>query len=52
MSVVFTTTAAVCGQIAGAYYEGSGIPPRWLRVLALSSEISELADRLRQAPTA
>ena len=24
------TTAAVCGQVAGAYYGESGIPPRWL----------------------
>ena len=28
------TTAAVCGQVAGAYYGESGIPSRWLERLA------------------
>lgn len=40
------TTAAVCGQIAGAYYGAEGIPSRWLARLALLEEICELADRL------
>jgi ADP-ribosyl-[dinitrogen reductase] hydrolase len=40
------TTAAVCGQIAGAFYGVSGIPCRWLQRLALRSDIMELADRL------
>jgi ADP-ribosylglycohydrolase len=40
------TTAAVCGQVAGAYYGASGIPSGWLERLALRWEITELADRL------
>lgn len=40
------TTAAVCGQVAGAYYGVSGIPAGWLERLALRSEIATLADRL------
>jgi ADP-ribosyl-[dinitrogen reductase] hydrolase len=38
------TTAAVCGQIAGAFYGASGIPPGWLRRLALCADIRQLAD--------
>jgi ADP-ribosyl-[dinitrogen reductase] hydrolase len=41
------TTAAVCGQVAGAYYGERGIPPRWLERLALAPAIASLADRLR-----
>jgi ADP-ribosyl-[dinitrogen reductase] hydrolase len=40
------TTAAVCGQIAGAYYGESGIPLHWLERLALRSEITKLATQL------
>lgn len=40
------TTAAVCGQVAGAYYGASGIPERWLERLAMRQEITDLADRL------
>jgi ADP-ribosyl-[dinitrogen reductase] hydrolase len=40
------TTAAVCGQVAGAFYGFSGIPTRWLESLSLRSEIMELADRM------
>ena len=40
------TTAAVCGQIAGAYYGEPHIPSRWLERVALRSEITALADRL------
>ena len=43
------TTAAVCGQIAGAFYGASGIPPHWLSALAMSEEIEGLADRLHDA---
>jgi ADP-ribosyl-[dinitrogen reductase] hydrolase len=43
------TTAAVCGQVAGAYYGAGGIPPLWLDRLALRSEITELAERLYTA---
>jgi ADP-ribosyl-[dinitrogen reductase] hydrolase len=44
------TTAAVCGQVAGAYYGDSGIPARWLERLALRSEITELAQALGAGP--
>lgn len=46
------TTAAVCGQVAGAYYGVSGIPSGWLERLALRSEITTLADRLSGKNTA
>jgi ADP-ribosyl-[dinitrogen reductase] hydrolase len=44
------TTAAVCGQLAGAHHGESGIPSRWLARLALAGEIRELADRLVPDP--
>jgi ADP-ribosyl-[dinitrogen reductase] hydrolase len=37
------TTAAVCGQVAGAFYGRSGIPASWLEKLARSGEIEKLA---------
>jgi ADP-ribosyl-[dinitrogen reductase] hydrolase len=40
------TTAAICGQIAGAYYGESGIPTDWLEPLAMREEIGALADQL------
>jgi len=40
------TTAAVCGQVAGAYYGEVGIPGGWLERLAQRPEITRLADRL------
>lgn len=40
------TTAAVCGQVAGAFYGESNIPERWLKKLTLYQEIRNLADRL------
>jgi ADP-ribosyl-[dinitrogen reductase] hydrolase len=40
------TTAAVCGQVAGAHYGESGIPGGWLERLALAGEIRRLADSL------
>jgi len=40
------TTAAVCGQVAGAYYGASQIPAEWLQMLAMRSDITELADQL------
>lgn len=43
------TTAAICGQIAGAYYGESGIPTHWLKQLTMRDEIAELADRLAAA---
>jgi len=40
------TTAAVCGQVAGAFYGASGIPAPWLERLTLRSEIEQLAVQL------
>ena len=40
------TTAAVCGQLAGAYYGENGIPDQWLNSLVERDGISQLADRL------
>ena len=40
------TTAAVCGQLAGAHYGESGIPERWRQRLAFRDLIVGLADRL------
>lgn len=46
------TTAAVCGQLAGAHYGLSGIPSEWRQKLVMTAEISELARQfmLRQQP--
>jgi ADP-ribosyl-[dinitrogen reductase] hydrolase len=40
------TTAAVCGQLAGASYGAEAIPPPWREGLAKAEEIARLADRL------
>ncbi|MBA4378927.1 MAG: ADP-ribosylglycohydrolase [Gemmatimonas sp.] len=40
------TTAAVCGQVAGAFYGEGGIPAHWLQRLAMREEIAALADGL------
>jgi ADP-ribosyl-[dinitrogen reductase] hydrolase len=40
------TTAAVCGQIAGAYYGEDGIPADWLDQLARAELIGQLAEGL------
>ena len=40
------TTAAVCGQIAGAYYGVSDIPEHWQSRLVMGQEIQDLADKL------
>jgi ADP-ribosylglycohydrolase len=45
------TTAAVAGQLAGAFYGVGGIPDRWLRILALRTEIETIADRLAEQDT-
>lgn len=45
------TTAAIAGQLAGAFYGETGIPAVWLQRLAMSQEIGQLAEQLvRQAP--
>ena len=41
------TTAAICGQIAGAYYGESGIPDHWKARLTMKNEIQRLADQLQ-----
>lgn len=40
------TTAAICGQIAGAYYGLSGIPENWKLKLTMYSEILKMAEQL------
>ena len=40
------TTAAICGQVAGAFYGGVGIPVRWLEKLAMGETIAGWADQL------
>jgi ADP-ribosylglycohydrolase len=40
------TTAAVFGQLAGAFYGASGIPAKWLAKLAMRDFIEKLADYL------
>jgi len=40
------TTGAVAGQITGAFYGASGIPPRRLECLHMRGEITRLADSL------
>ena len=40
------TTAAICGQLAGAFYGQSGIPERWLGRLAMAGQINVLAEGL------
>ena len=42
------TTAAVCGQVAGAYYGEQGIPAHWLERLVMRETITDLADRLHE----
>jgi ADP-ribosyl-[dinitrogen reductase] hydrolase len=40
------TTAAICGQLAGAFYGYSGIPDDWLDKVFMRKEITRLADQL------
>lgn len=40
------TTAAICGQLAGAHYGESAIPSRWLAELHWTSRIRSMADQL------
>lgn len=40
------TTAAVCGQIAGAFYGDSAIPEHWLEQLTMKEQIVVLAEKL------
>lgn len=43
------TTAAICGQVAGAFYGAAAIPAEWRAKLTAGDEIAELADRLLAA---
>jgi ADP-ribosyl-[dinitrogen reductase] hydrolase len=40
------TTAAICGQLAGAYYGVDSIPARWRARLVDAKMIEELAEGL------
>jgi ADP-ribosyl-[dinitrogen reductase] hydrolase len=40
------TTAAICGQIAGAFYGVEGIPAHWLEKLHMRGEITIIAEHL------
>ena len=40
------TTAAICGQLAGAYYGLDTIPKEWLAVLYHREDIEQLAIKL------
>jgi ADP-ribosylglycohydrolase len=40
------TTAAIYGQLAGAFYGEEGLPASWLDKLAMRAEIEQLAERL------
>lgn len=42
------TTAAIVGQLAGAFYGVDAIPPHWLERLIMRDEIQLLADQLLQ----
>ena len=43
------TTAAICGQIAGAFYGAGSIPHGWSRRVVMRDEIVTLADSLFEA---
>jgi ADP-ribosyl-[dinitrogen reductase] hydrolase len=45
------TTAAVAGQLAGAFYGESGIPASWLQMLTMATEIGLIAERLASHTT-
>lgn len=44
------TTAAICGQLAGAFYGEPGIPRDWLGKLAKASDIRAQVERLFDGP--
>lgn len=43
------TTAAICGQLAGAYYGVQAIPENWRSKIAMADTINQLSDQLYQA---
>jgi len=42
------TTAAICGQLAGAFYGELGIPATWLERLHMRHEITQMAEQLME----
>ena len=42
------TTAAVCGQIAGAFYGVEGIPESWREKITMQEDILVLSERLNR----
>src|SRR6185312_1134022 len=40
------TTAAICGQVAGAFYGEQAMPAKWLKSLAMRAGIALLAGQL------
>ena len=44
------TTAAICGQVAGAFHGVDAIPESWQTRLAMREKIEELADALLLGP--
>ena len=44
------TTAAIYGQIGGAYYGAEAIPAEWRDCLTMATEIASMADRLHDHP--
>lgn len=42
------TTAAICGQIAGAHFGEAGIPEDWRRKVVMGAEIRQLAEQLHE----
>lgn len=42
------TTAAIAGQLAGAYYGAEAVPKAWREQLALGDEIAALAQHLAE----
>lgn len=40
------TTAAICGQVAGAFYGEDAIPEAWMKKLAMREDIASLAELL------
>jgi ADP-ribosyl-[dinitrogen reductase] hydrolase len=40
------TTAAICGQLAGAYYGIDGIPNEWIEKIAMNEKILKFSDAL------
>lgn len=45
---VTDTIAAICGQVAGAFYGEYDIPQEWRRKIVIHDYICHLADGLRQ----